>query len=201
MTTHRTPRPSRRTARLSGLAASVVGLLLSGLFIWQTSYAAYSATTQNNTDSWATGTVALSDDDGGTALFTASGLRPGSTGSRCLVISSTGTTEATVRVYGKDLAATASLDRWITVTLTQGSGGAAGSCSGFTPSATAAWSSTLAAFPTTYGTGGSSWSLAGTPTETRTYQVTYTVDPNAPNSTQGASAAMTLVWEAQTPTS
>jgi hypothetical protein len=201
VTTHRAPRPSRRTARLGGLAAVVVGLLLSGLLIWTTSYAAYSATTQNTGDSWATGSVGLTDDDGGTALFTATGLRPGSTASRCLVVSSSGTLPATVRMYGTDLVATKSLASWITLTVTQGTGGGAGSCAGFVPDPASAVTSTLAAFPTSYGAATAGWSLAGTPAESRTYRISYTVDPNAPNSTQSATAAMTFVWEAQTPAS
>lgn len=183
------------------MAAVVAGLLLSGLLIWNTWYAAYSATTHNATDTWTTGTVALSDDDNGTALSTASGLRPGSTASRCLVVPSTGTTDATVRTCGQDLTSTTSLASWPRLSITQGAGGGAGSCTGFTPGSGGTWSSTLASFPTSYGAGGSPWVLDGTAPETRRYQVTYTVDPNAPNSTQDASAAVTLIWEAQTPSS
>ena len=202
MTSHRVQRPSRRTTRLSGLVAVVVGLLLSGLLIWTTSYAAYSATTQNSADSWTTGTVFLRDDDGGAALFTAEKLRPGSTGSRCLVVTSDGSLPGTVKLYAKDLTGPALLTQNIHVDVAQGSGGTAADCTGFVADAAApVFSSTLATLPTGYGTGGAAWTLTGTPGEQRTYRITYRVDPNTPNDTQATRASTTFVWEAQTPAS
>jgi hypothetical protein len=201
VTRNRASRPTRRAGRTGLIAAVLLGLLGSGCLIWQTSHAAYSANTQNGPDSWTTGTLTLTDDDGGTALFTASGLRPGSTGTRCIVVTSTGSLPATVKVFGKDRTTTKSLADHITITVANGSGGSAGSCTGFTAEPGTAHTSTLAAFPLTYAAGVSSWALTGTAPETRTYQITYTVDPNAPDSTQDATASMSFVWEAQTPAS
>jgi hypothetical protein len=198
VSSHRASRPSRRSTRLGGLAAVVVGLLLSGLLIWTTSYAAYSATTQNAADTWSTCSVSLTDDRG-SALFTVDELWPGATGSRCITVISTGTVPGQVRLYGKDLTGPALLTQNIHIDVTQGTAGTAVDCSDFTASSTpGVFSSTLAAYPTGYSAGGSSWDLAGTPSEQRTYRITYTVDPNTGNENQDMTASMTFVWEVQT---
>ena len=84
----------------------------------------------------------------------------------------------------------------------QASGGSFGSCSGFTPLATGSsvYSGTLAAFgssATGYANGLGSWAPTGGASETRVFQFTYTVDPSAPNSTQGGTTAIGFTWEAQ----
>ena len=64
----------------------------------------------------------------------------------------------------------------------------------------ALFSGTLAAFGTQatgFGNGVGTWAPTGTASETRTYQVTYTVKADAPNTTQGGTAALGLTWEAQ----
>jgi hypothetical protein len=84
--------------------------------------------------------------------------------------------------------------------VTQGTGGGFGSCSGFTPLATGSsvYSGTLAAFPVGgYATGLSNWATSGTATESRTYQFTWTIDPNAGNTTQNGTASIGLTWQAQ----
>ena len=200
-------RPSRRLAKIVSLIAIPAAVAVSGLVVAQASYSAYSATTVNPTNNWATGTVALADDDANTAAFTAANLKPGSTGSRCIVVSSTGTLPAAVKLYGTAAASTKALADNITLTVTQGTGGsAAGGCTGFTAltSGANAYTGTLADFGATatgYGSGVGSWATAGVATgaaaETRTYQLTYTVKTDAPNTTQGGTAAIGFTWEAQ----
>jgi hypothetical protein len=202
-------RPTGRARSRATLAAVLLGLGLSALFIWQTSYSAYSATTSNATNSWSTGNLALTDDDGGngaasgTAMFTATGLRPGSTGVHCITVSSTGSLPALVRLYGTGTATVNGLSSYIDLTVSQGTGGNFGSCTGFTPFTGAAgdvYSGTVAAFPTGgYASGLSNWSTAGTTgtPETRSYQFTYTVNANAPTSTMNGSASIGFTWEAQ----
>ena len=67
-----------------------MAVLASGGLVWQSSYSAFSATTSNPTNNWSAGTVALSDDDSNTAMFTASNLKPGATGTKCIAVTSTG---------------------------------------------------------------------------------------------------------------
>jgi hypothetical protein len=196
VTSHRATPPSRHSVRLGGLVAVVVGLLLSGVLTWTTSYAAFSATTQNGTNSWATGRVQLDTDP--TALFQVDRLWPGATGSRCLTVTSSGSVPGEVRLHGAGLTGPALLTSAIRLDVVQGTGTAA-DCSDFTPAATSpAFSRTLAAYPTGYTAGGSPWTVAGEPGEQRVYRVSYTVDPNADNATQSLTASMTLVWEVQT---
>jgi len=199
-----TRRPSRKIATVVSLVAIPAALAVSGLVVAQSSYSAYSATTVNPTSNWATGTVALTDDDANTAAFTASNLKPGSTGSRCIVVSSTGTLPASVKLYGTGAATTKALASNITLNVTQGTGGSFGSCTGYTPLSTGSgvYSGTLADFgstATSFATGAGSWNTAGVATgaETRTYQLTYTVKSDASNDTQGGTAALGFTWEAQ----
>ena len=199
-------RPSRKVATIVSLVAIPAALAVSGLVVAQSSYSAYSATTVNPTSNWATGTVALTDDDANAAAFTATNLKPGSTGSRCIVVTSDGTLPSRVRMYGRNGTGTTMLGASMNLTVTQGTGGSFGSCTGYTPLATGAgvYSGTLAGFGTTatnFASGVGSWNTAGVATgaaaETRTYQLTYSVNANTTNDTQGGTAAIGFTWEAQ----
>lgn len=195
-------RPTRKTARIARWAAVPVALALSGLAVAQASYSAYSDTTVNPTSSWASGTVDLEDDDAGTALFNASNIKPGATGTKCIAVTSTGSPPSAVKLYGTSAATTKSLASSIQLTITQGTGGSTAGCSGFTPLSSGAslYSGTLAGFAsasTGYGNGVGSWAPTGTASETRVYRFAYTLDANAPDSTQGGTASLGFTWEAQ----
>jgi hypothetical protein len=204
-TAARTARPSRKVATIVSLVAVPVALAASGLVVAQSSYSAYSATTVNPTSNWATGTVALTDDDNNTAAFTASNLKPGSTGSRCIVVSSTGSLPSAVKLYGTGATTTKALASDINLTITQGTGGSFGDCTGYTPltSGSAVYSGTLAGFSsaaTSFSNGLGTWNTAGATVakpETRTYQLTYSVRTETTNDTQGGTAAIGFTWEAQ----
>jgi hypothetical protein len=193
----------RRAGRFAHWLAVPVAILLSGATIGTASYAAFSATTVNPTSNWAAGTVALSDDDSTTALFTASNLAPGSTGTKCIAVTSTGSLPSIVRLYGTGATTTNALSTHITLTVTQGTGGTfAGGCAGFTPlvSGSAVYTGSLANFgstATSYATGLGSWAPSGTASETRVFRFVYTVDAGAPNTTQAGTAALGFTWEAQ----
>jgi hypothetical protein len=194
--------PTLQTTRRIKWVALPAALIASALIIGQASYAAFTATTSNPASNWTVGTVVLSDDDSSTALFTATGLRPGSTGTKCIVVTSTGSLASTVKLYGTSPSTTNALNANITLSVVQGTGGSFGSCTGFTPlvSGSSLYSGSLAAFgaaSTNFSNGLGSWAPTGTATETRTFQFTYTVDAAAPNSTQGGTAAIGFTWEAQ----
>jgi hypothetical protein len=193
--------PSRRRARVVGLAAVVAGLAGSAAIIWQASYSAFSATTANPTNNWTAGTVALSDDDSATALFTATGLKPGSTGTKCIAVTSTGSLASTVKLYGTGPATTNALSSSLNLTIVQGTGGGFGSCTGFAPlgSGSSVYTGTLAtlgAANTNFATGLGTWAPTGTASETRVFQFSYTLDPNTPNTAQGGTASIGFTWEA-----
>jgi hypothetical protein len=183
-------------------ATVLAGLVLSAGVVWQASYSAFSATASNPTSNWSSGTVALGDDDTNTAMFTASNLKPGATGTKCIAVTSTGSLASAVKLYGTTSATTNALSTYINLTITQGTGGSFGSCTGYTPLVTGSslFSGTLAGFASTstgFSTGLGSWAPTGSGSETRVFQLTYTVDAAAPNSAQGGTAALGFTWEAQ----
>ncbi|OIH92712.1 MULTISPECIES: hypothetical protein [unclassified Curtobacterium] len=193
---------TQRARRAVALAVVPTAVLASGLIIAQASYAAFSATTSNGPDSWSAGSVALSDDDSDTALFAATGLKPGDTQTSCIVVTSTGSLPSTVRLYGTGPMTTNALSSSLNVSVTQGTGGTFGNCSGFTPlsSGASVWSGTLADFGTTatkFSNGVGTWRTTGASSESRTYQVTVALDAATPNSAQNGTARIGFTWEAQ----
>ncbi|MGL5818409.1 MAG: hypothetical protein ACRCYR_12655 [Phycicoccus sp.] len=195
-------RPSRRTARVAAWSVVPLAFLGSAALVATASHSAFSAQTSNPTSNWAAGTVELADDDNDTALFTVTGLKPGANGSRCIAVTSTGSLPSAVKLYGTGAATTKALASHIGLTVTQGTGGSFGSCTGFTPLATGSsvYTGTLAAFGTSatgFGNGVGTWAPTGTASETRVYKFDYTFSNAAPNSTQGGTAAIGFTWEAQ----
>lgn len=195
----------RRKGTVVALGAIPVGLLVSGILVWQSSYAAFNAVVDNGVNSWSAGTVALSGDDGsdstgatGTAIFTPVNLKPGATGTNCVQVSYNGTLASVVKLYVKAGTLTGPpLAAQLDVTIVEGTGGAFGNCSGFVAGATA-YTGTLAglaAAASDFATGVGVW----TPTagQIQTYQITYTLKSTAPNTVQGASSSATVTWEAQ----
>ncbi len=97
-----------------GGAAVPVGLIVTSLLVWQTSYAAFTATTSNGTNSFASGTVSFGANDPTSAMFTTSDyLRPGTTASsgsviKCLRVRYTGVIPAQIKIYGSAIGAGAS---------------------------------------------------------------------------------------------
>jgi hypothetical protein len=181
----------------AGLIA--VGLLISTILMWQASNAAFTATTSNGANSFATGNVVISSSPG-TALFSVTGLTPGATGSACIRVSYTGTLASAIRIYGTSPSTTNSLSSYINIQIEQttGSGTVTGpSCAGFGAS-TSIYNSTLSSFGSTYTdwtSGLAAWSPSGA--ATRDYRFTYTLSGSAPNGTMNSTAAITFNWEAQ----
>lgn len=179
-------------------------LVISGLLVWQASYSAFSASTSNPTNNWTAGSVALSDDDSDTAMFTASNLKPASTATKCIVVTSTGTLASAVKLYATAYSTTNALGTYINLTVDEGAGGTFAtsgptSCSGFTSSAND-FTGTLATFATTktnFASGVSSWTPTGSGSESKTFRFTYTLDSATPNSAQGGTAQAGFTWEAQ----
>ncbi|GAA3347031.1 hypothetical protein GCM10020358_60280 [Amorphoplanes nipponensis] len=187
--------------QLGGMKMMVAGLTVAGGIavssgvMWQASNAAFTAQTGNSANSWDAGTVALSDDDSGTAMFAATDLRPGSTGEKCITVTYSGSLSASVRMYGS--AVSGALAPYVDLVIEEGTGGGSGSCAGFTPSGTA-FTGTLAAFGSTatdFASGAGSFAPSG-PAEATTYHISYTVNAATPDSVQGASAAAAFTWEA-----
>ena len=183
----------RTAAAMSAGAA----LVLSAGLVWHASYAGFSDATTPWAATVGTGTLALTDDDTALRMFTATGIKPGATGTRCIAVSSSGS-PAAVRLYGTGRSSSNGLSAALRLTISLGTGGSARNCSGFTATATP-YTGTLAAFPTSgWAAGVGEWTTTGTTATTRVYQVTWSLPANAPNNVQAGTVAMSFVWEART---
>jgi hypothetical protein len=159
------------------------------------SQTAYTATTQNGSPSFATGSVALADDDSGVALFSAAGLTPTSTAlTKCITVTYSGSLAASVRLYGSITGGTG-LGTYLNLTVERGSGGSYASCTGFAATETA-YSGTLAGFVaahTNHGNGAGTWNPASSGSAVYRFTVTVQDPPEARNK----SVTATLTWEAR----
>jgi hypothetical protein len=199
--------PSPRARKIAGLSAAPVAVLLAGAMVWQGSTAAFTATTRNAGNSWESGQVALTDDDGGSAMFSVENLVPGDQGENCIVVTSNSTVPGQVRSYLDNLSASgAGLENRIQLSLERGSGGSFGDCTGFTPEADSALTpGSLAQVSTThadYASGGAAWDTAGTAGEAVTYRATWEFDTTGMtqaqiDALQGARTSADIVWELQ----
>jgi hypothetical protein len=188
------------------LALTMLILGLLGLAVGIGTWSAFSGTTQNQGNSFSTGTVTLTDDDSGAAMLTLTNAKPGDADTSCIVVTFTGSLASTVRLYGTT--GGTGLDQYLDLKVTRGTKSSSfDSCSDFVPDSTdyigqgpgVIYLSTLQAYPDTYATGlidptpGSpeSW----TTSEAHAYQFVVTVQDN--NNAQGLSATQTFTWEAR----
>ncbi|WP_454042101.1 hypothetical protein [Cellulosimicrobium sp. Marseille-Q8652] len=198
--------PSSRLRRASALAVVPVAVLAAGALVWQSSTAAFTATTRNAGNSWSTGQVVLTDDDAGRAGFTESGLVPGETGQRCIVVTSGSNVPGEVRAYMENLSTSAQgLENYIEFQVERGTGGSFESCDGFEPVPGALPPATLVDLVANnhdFATGGAAWETTGTPGESMSYRGTWTFDTTGltqqqVDALQGAQVSVDLVWELQ----
>jgi hypothetical protein len=185
-------------------AAIPVAMLLAAGTVWQASYAAFSADTRNSGNAWSTGTIAMTDDDAGSARFTVTNLVPGQTDTQCIKVTSTGTNYGPVKMYTLNAANTTGLMEHLKMTVKQGSGGTFASCTGFVSTDTLINGVMLSAMATTYtsyATGVGNWTTASSP-ESRVFQITYLFDSSGMtqeqlDALQGTHTGIDLEWEIQ----
>ena len=63
-------------------------------------FSAFSGTTTDAGNTFAAGSVTLTDNDSSTAMFSMAGLKPGDSDTACIKVTSTGTLPSLVRMYG-----------------------------------------------------------------------------------------------------
>lgn len=86
--------------RIAVPTAITAGLLCSGLLVWHSSYAAFTADTSTATNSFGSGKVTLTNDHTSSAVFTAtSNLAPGANDSQCVAVKYEGTLPSEIRMY------------------------------------------------------------------------------------------------------
>ena len=185
------------------IGAAAASLLLVSLFVLRVSSAAFSATTENTGNSWSTGSVALTDDDGGgvgQAMFNVSSMVPGQTVTKCIVVTYAGDVDPTgVKLYVSSLT-DGGLAPHLDVTVEEGDGGTYADCTGFSPTNTIV-NKTLTAFNTDhsgFGNGAGVWDPAATG-EDKTYRFSVTLGSDTPSGSQGDDAQASFQWELQTP--
>ncbi|MGH8873288.1 MAG: hypothetical protein ACRDWS_15100 [Acidimicrobiia bacterium] len=197
----------RRRRRALRAATPLAALLVAALLIWQGSNAAFSATTDNTNDAWATGSLALTNNGGGstysgttTALFNESNLKPGDTGAKCITVHSGGTLAGTLKLYRGGISGTngAALAGFLDITVdavaVSASTNVQANCTGYTGGISGSvFNGTLDSMPATYAAAAGT-AVAGGPQRV-VYRIGWTVDSAADNSVQSSSAVANLVWE------
>jgi hypothetical protein len=190
---------NRSTRILATLIATGLVAVASG----RVTFAAFTLTTQNTNDSYVAGTVALSDNDTGTAMWDVANQLPTSPALvRCIRVTYTGSLAAGVRLY--TTTATSALDPYLNVTVEKGSMPVATvfpNCTGFTSEATIAPAATLQAFKTDrtgWATGLPAFPGAQTawnPGDTLVYR--FTIQVQNVFAAQGLTGLVGFTWEAQ----
>ena len=219
-------RPRRRGA---GVALAVVPLAVvaSGALVYQASNAAFTATTQSGSNSFAAGNVVLANSTSGSALFAVTGVKPGaalaSTQFKCVTVDYTGSLASSVKLYLKNFsnptpgANAHNLGSYLRVSIEQSSTTASdAACTGFTATGTYVNAggaggndlATIAGAATDWASGLGAWAApAGNVTaQHRSYKISYwlpdVAETGMPNQAtlddlQGASTQTDLVWEAR----
>lgn len=187
-----------RSTRIATFIAIPAAVVAAGVLIGGASYSAFTATATTPTSNWNAGTVALTSDSQNTALFAATGLKPGSTGTKDITVTSSGSLASTVKLYGTDAATTDGLSNYIDLTITEGNG--TGDSFAALSTGSNIYTGTLADFGaghTSFSNGITAWAPTGTATEDRTFRITYTLESTTPDSAQGGTANLGFTWEAQ----
>ena len=85
--------------RLRRVLATMLIVGAVGLVAGAGTFAAFSATSGNSGNTFAAGTVALADNDAGSAMWSVTNRIPGDTVTTCIRLSYTGTLAADVKLY------------------------------------------------------------------------------------------------------
>jgi hypothetical protein len=220
---HRSSHELDRTRRRRRIAV-MAGLTACSAVVWQSSHATFTGTTTNSANTLGAGTVVITDNDAGVAMFNASNLTPGASAAVCMGVSYTGSlTPSAIKLYftgatesnngGAYVAwandTTSEMDDNTTLQIQVNSADLASdpgsSCApagyvGFTDVAAAAPGTSLKTLINTdvsFAAGlPSQWGTI-VATKWRVFKFTYTFSASAPNSSQGDGTKFNVVWEAQ----
>ncbi|MDQ8044217.1 MAG: TasA family protein [Solirubrobacteraceae bacterium] len=203
------PRPAATvkltpTARNLLATVVVVGLLIAT--VGAAVFSAYTSVASNDGNTFTAGTIKLTDNDAGSALFNVQGFTPGDSFIRCIQVdyASTGGVRSNVKLYGRT--GGSGLAPYVDLRIRRGTmaaGNPSGDCTGFTPDTTdydgngdgVFVDTTLDQFPTDY-TGGitdpvASWASG----DKVAYEITMTIQND--NAAQGLSATQDFSFEAR----
>ncbi len=199
-------RSGRRFERLGtklALTALVLGVLgtIAGVGTWS----AFSATTDNSGNAFASGTVEIGDDDSGSAMLSLANAKPGDSDAACIVVDYTGSLPASVKLYGST--GGNGLAQYLDLKVIRGTKSSGfDACGDFTVDATdyigsgagVIYDGTLQGYPDGYG-GGIDDTPGATETwatgETHAYKFVVTVQNDG--AAQGLNASQVFTWEAR----
>jgi|SRR4051794_30380685 hypothetical protein len=189
--------PRSRTLLLIALP---IALVLSAGLIWQASYAAFTVNTDNNGSTFTAGSISLTDNDLGSAMFTTLGnMKPGDSATQCISVTYTGTLATTaVKLYATVThtgGGPPNLASYLTVRVEEGSatGATYPACGTYTAASTLINDVHLASIGTTYATGVGAWTPAAG--DSKVYRFTVTLDPSAPSTVGGQTETVKFTWE------
>ena len=174
----------------------VGGLAALGVF------SAFTSQADNPGNNVTAGSVALADNDGGTALYNVTNAKPGQASTpTCIRVAYSGSLDADVKLYTPSTIG--ALGPHVNLKIEAGTQVTPSfpSCTGFV-SETTLFDAALSTFPTTFAGGVSDYpgvlATKWTNGDAVVYRVTATVSSSAPDSAQSASTGShTLRWEAQ----
>jgi hypothetical protein len=195
----------RSIGRKTLLTAVVVGAL--GTVATVGAYSAFSSTTVNSGNSFAAGTVYVSDNDANAAMYTVSNKKPGDMSVSCIKVTYTGSLDADVKLY--TTSTIGALGPYINLTVEKGTSSGSPTfpaCGTYTSESTI-YTGTLAAFAAasnSYANGVGAYPGSQTSWVTNdalVYRFTLTLQDN--NSANGAnsgavtSGSHSFTWEAR----
>ena len=188
--------------RTKSLLRSLLLIGAAGAVAALGTFSAFSSTTENPGNEIATGTVALGDNDAGSALYDVAGAAPGTTVDRCITVTYSGDLDADVKLYLPD--PVGALAQYVDMTVTAGSDPTPsfGDCTGFVADGAPVFTGTLQGFRAAH----SGWAnglvdnpgaaSAWTAGDDVTYRVQLTVQDD--NDAQGlGTGTHRLMWEAR----
>ena len=164
-------------------------------------YGAFTAVVSNAGNSISSGTVALGDNDGGSAMLALTNATPGTSDTSCIRVTYTGSLNASVRLYATVAGALAP-QLLLTVTRGADSSPSFDSCTNFTPDATShigagpgvVWTGLLSNFPATWAAGVVD---PGTWTTSEAHSYRFVISPLDRDAAKGLSATFAPSWEAR----
>lgn len=192
----------RRKILVTAMLVGVVGAAAGSA-----SYSAFTSTTANTGNVFSSGSVNLTDNDGGsTSLLSLSNALPGASDTGCIRVFYDGTLPARVRLYGT---VSGGLAQYLTLTITRGTDSSPSfdSCANFTADGTnyigqgngVIYSGGLDAFPATWAAGLID-PTSGSPeswTNPETHSYRFTVTLQNVEAAQGLNGSAGFTWEAR----
>jgi type II secretory pathway pseudopilin PulG len=198
--------PSARS-RVRRLLASLIVLGLVGALAGYGTYSAFTATNANTGNSFASGSVAIEDNDNDVAMLALANAKPGDSDTSCIKVRYTGSLASTVRIYGT---VAGTLSQYLTLTVTRGTDSSPSydGCANFSTAgegdyigqgAGVIWQGNLSTFPATYAAGIVD-PLAGSPEswttgEEHSYRFVVTLQDT--DAAQNLSGTAAFTWEAR----